>query len=83
MKIVVLTTGHRPDDDRVYFKEVASLLTRYPRVDLIAPADAGQTYAIDAGTVLHPLARRRGVWGRLAASSLSAGVLLFYKERGF
>ena len=65
MKIVVLTTGHRPDDDRVYFKEVASLLTRYPRVDLIAPADAGQTYAAGPGTVLHPLARRRGVWGRV------------------
>ncbi len=65
MKIVVLTTGHRPDDDRIYFKEILSLLTKYPQVHLVAPVKAGETYALGSGVVLHPLVRRRGVWGRL------------------
>ncbi len=65
MKIVVLTTGHRPDDDRIYFKEVVSLLTKYPQVDLVAPVKVGETYALGSGVVLHPLVRRRGVSGRL------------------
>ena len=72
MKIAVLTTAHRPDDDRIYYKEVVSLLTRYPQVDLIAPVQPGEAYALGPGVALRPLPRRRGVWGRLRTVAAAA-----------
>lgn len=72
MKIVVLTTGHRPDDDRIYYKQILSLLSRYPRIDLVAPVGAGETFALDPGVVLHPLPRRRGPLGRLLTAFQAA-----------
>ena len=72
MKNVVLTTGHHPDDDRIYYKQIVSLLTRYPQIDLIAPVGAGETFALDPRVVLHPLARRRGPLGRLLTAFQAA-----------
>lgn len=72
MKIVVLTTGHRPDDDRIYYKEIISLLTRYPRIDLVAPVVKGEAYNLDAGVVLHPLRKRSGMVGRLLTAFAAA-----------
>ncbi len=65
MKIMVLTTGHRPDDDRIYFKQVVSLLTVYPRIQLVAPVRPGETYHLAPAVDLHPLSGRGGLWGRL------------------
>ena len=65
MNIAVVTTGHRPDDDRIYFKEIAGLLTRYPRIDLIAPTEPGETFGLAPGVALHPIPRRGGIVGRL------------------
>jgi len=37
MKICILTTGHSPLDDRIYYKEVLSLLNTYSSIFIIAP----------------------------------------------
>ena len=65
MKIVVLTTCHKPNDDRIYYKEILSLLSKYPKVDLIAPVNAGESYNLSPGVHLHSIHRRRGIGGRL------------------
>ena len=65
MNIAIVTTGHRPDDDRIYFKEIAGLLTKYPRIHLIAPVGPGETFELAPGVELHPIPRRGGVAGRL------------------
>lgn len=64
MYIVVLTAGHRPDDDRIYYKEIMTLLVQYSRIDLVAPVVDGETYDLDSAVVLHPLKERRGIVGR-------------------
>lgn len=79
MKIVVLTTGHRPDDDRVYYKEVLSLLAQYPTVDLVAPVKPGETYDLKPGVVLHPLVRRPGLAGRLRTMFAAAAAAVRLK----
>ena len=76
MKIVVLTTGHRPDDDRVYHKEVVSLLRRYPRIDLVAPVEPGENPSLAPGVVLHALTRRGGAWGRFRTALQAARVAI-------
>ncbi len=72
MKIVVLSTGHRPNDDRIYYKEILSLLTKYPRIDLIVPVNPGESYDLCAGVVLHSLPRRCGLVGRLLTVFMGA-----------
>lgn len=65
MKIVVLTTAHRPNDDRIYYKEILGLRTRYPEILVVAPVRPGEIFDLGPGVVLHPVARRRGLAGRL------------------
>lgn len=76
MNIAIVTTGHRPDDDRIFFKEVASLLTKYPRIDLIAPTEPGETYALAPGVALHPIPRRGGIAGRLLTAFRAARAVI-------
>lgn len=76
MKIAVVTTGHRPDDDRIYFKEIASLLTKYPRIDLIAPTAPDENYDLAPGVALHALPRRGGVAGRLLTAVRAARAVI-------
>ncbi len=76
MKIAVVTTGHRPDDDRIYFKEIASLLTKYPRIDLVAPTAPDENYDLAPGVALHPLPRRGGVAGRLLTAVRAARAVI-------
>lgn len=65
MKIVVLTTAHRPNDDRIYYKEILGLRTRYPEIHVVAPVRPGEAFDLGPGVVLHSVARRRGLAGRL------------------
>ncbi|MGD9613314.1 MAG: glycosyltransferase family 4 protein [Kiritimatiellia bacterium] len=62
---MVLTTGHRPDDDRIFYKQVVSLMTVYPRILLVAPVRPGETYQLAPAVELHPLTGRPGLCGRL------------------
>ncbi len=65
MKIVVLTTCHNPNDDRIYYKEMLSLLTKYPEIILLAPGSSNERYGLSPDVKFHPLRRRRGALGRL------------------
>ena len=65
MKIVVLTTCHEPNDDRIYYKEILSLLSKYKKVLLVAPVSTDESYNLVSGVELHPISRRRGILGRL------------------
>ena len=65
MKIVVLTTCHNPNDDRIYYKEMLSLLTKYPEIHLIAPSVSNENYELSSDVKFHTLRRRRGALGRL------------------
>ena len=65
MKIVVLTTCHNPNDDRIYYKEILSLLSKYSKVYLIAPVTTGDSYELSKDVELRPLSFRRGILGRL------------------
>ena len=76
MRIAIATTGHRPDDDRIYFKEIAGLLTKYPRIDLIAPTAPGETYDLAPGVALHPVPRRGGIVGRLLTAVRAARAVI-------
>ena len=64
MVICVVTTRHRPMDDRIYFKEILSLKDRYPTIILIAPVDDADQLPGDIGFI--PLKRRHGL-GRLVS----------------
>ena len=72
MKILVLTTAHQPDDDRIYYKQVISLLTKYAEVHIVAPVRAGETFALDPRVVLHAIPRRPGLLGRLLTTFRAA-----------
>ena len=65
MKIVVLTTCHEPNDDRIYYKEILSLLSIYKKVFLVAPVSNDESYNLVSGVELHPISRRKGILGRL------------------
>jgi glycosyltransferase involved in cell wall biosynthesis len=65
MKILVLTTLHAPDDDRIYYKEALSLCRDFSDVTLVAPNDGGQAPDIDRRIRFLPLRQRRGPLGRV------------------
>ncbi len=64
-RVTVLTTRHRPDDDRIFFKEVVSLRKRYKDVTLVAPADKEDADFRGTGVRLVPLTAGVGVSGRV------------------
>jgi glycosyltransferase involved in cell wall biosynthesis len=65
MKILVLTTLHAPNDDRIYYKEVLSLCRKFSDVTLVAPIDGSQGPDIDRRIRFLPLRQRGGPLGRL------------------
>ena len=65
MKIVVLTTCHKPNDDRIYYKEILSLLSKHSKVILIAPVSTGESFHLSSRVELHSMPRLRGIVGRL------------------
>ena len=65
MVIVVLTTCHKPDDDRIYYKEICSLISKYSKVLLIAPVSSSEIYELSPCVELYSIPRRRGIFGRL------------------
>ncbi|MCB9472476.1 MAG: glycosyltransferase family 4 protein [Candidatus Delongbacteria bacterium] len=67
MRLCVLTTGHGPADDRVYYKEVLSLLKRPDELWLAAPGTAEEWAKVDERVQRISLGAARGVGGRLRA----------------
>ncbi len=65
MRILVLTTLHAPDDDRIYYKEVLSLCRKFSDVTLVAPYDDKERPDIDGGVRFLPLKQRSGLLGRV------------------
>lgn len=66
MRICHLSASHRPDDDRIFFKEARSLARRYPEVELLSPY-AEHVPAQADGVRIFPFVRRKGLLGRLQA----------------
>lgn len=65
MKVAVVTTRHGAQDDRIYFKQAASLAKRMDVV-MIAPDD-GEELSWFASVTYRPIPRRRSVFGRLCS----------------
>jgi len=75
-KVVVVTTRHGAQDDRIYFKEALSLAERY-RVLVVAPDDGGDLNW-EGGVEYRSIRRRRGLFGRLL--SVMEAVVTVRKE---
>lgn len=67
MTVCFLTTGHGPDDDRVYYKELRSLLAACPDIHLAAPGTAEEWAKVDPRVKPVSLGTSRSVGGRLRA----------------
>lgn len=67
MRICVLTTGHPPADDRVYYKELRSLLIRYADLHLAAPGTPEEWEMVDPRAGRISLGSSRSISGRLLA----------------
>jgi glycosyltransferase involved in cell wall biosynthesis len=65
MKILVLTTLHAPNDDRIYYKEVLSLCRKFSDLTLAAPSDTREQLDIDTRVRFLPLKQRSGLLGRV------------------
>jgi glycosyltransferase involved in cell wall biosynthesis len=65
MRILVLTTLHAPNDDRIYYKEVLSLCRKFSDVTLVAPSDGDQWADCDRRIRFLPLRQRGGLLGRV------------------
>ena len=48
-KICMLSSGHSPLDDRIYYKEVLSLVQHYPSITIVAPEDSSGYQIDEAG----------------------------------
>jgi glycosyltransferase involved in cell wall biosynthesis len=64
-KICILTTLHRPDDDRIFYKECLSLRQKFDDIVLIAPAETDVPNFRMSGIHLIALGRKRGGVGRI------------------
>jgi glycosyltransferase involved in cell wall biosynthesis len=69
-KIMMLTTGHSPFDDRIYFKETLSLAKKYARIILVAPGGKAEYSIKEPGIEYVPLPK---------AGSLMARTLLIFR----
>ncbi len=65
MKVCVLTTGHTPDDDRVYYKQLRSLLDLPCEFHLAAPGGPEAFAGLDERVRPLPLGPGAGLAGRL------------------
>ena len=66
MRICHLSSGHRPDDDRIFFKEACSLAKRYPDVELLSPHPEHLPADPD-GVRIITFERTKGLLGRMGA----------------
>ncbi len=66
LKICLLSSSHRPDDDRIFFKEARSLARRYHEVELLVPYPEYLPADTD-GVAIHPFQRSKGLLGRVGA----------------
>lgn len=67
MNLCVLTTRHPPDDDRIYYKQVQSLVAHYGSATLVAPGVAPDPARWDPRVTFRGLPVRSGLPGRLLA----------------
>lgn len=65
MRILVLTTLHAPNDDRIYYKEMLSLCQKFSDVTLVAPDDGDRWPDFDRRIRFLPLRQRGGLLGRM------------------
>jgi glycosyltransferase involved in cell wall biosynthesis len=65
MKILVLTTLHAPNDDRIFYKETLSLLRKFSDVMLVAPDHGDQGKVTERRIRCLTLRQRDGIPGRL------------------
>lgn len=75
MKVCVLTNMHPPKDDRIYYKQVLSLIERYPFITLIAPLENNAPVEFHPSVRFVPLPKTAGIIGRLW-SILKAAVMV-------
>ncbi len=77
LTVCLLTSGHRPDDDRIYFKEGRSIAKRYRSV-VITTAFPDKVPADESRIRFIPFPRREGYRHRLATvrALVEAGVAL-------
>ena len=66
---------HPPKDDRIYYKQVLSLVERYPAITLIAPLENGAPAEFHPSVRFIPLPKASGIIGRLR-SILTAAVMV-------
>ncbi len=65
MKICMLSTGHGPLDDRIYYKEVLSLTKRYSQITLVMPGEKSDFQNNrDPRVSFVPLKKPRSLLGR-------------------
>ena len=74
MNICILSSGRKPNDERIYYKIARSLRKRYGRIVVIAPKEWDHRF--DDGIEFVPIPKRRSRWNRL--STLKA---LFHNAR--
>jgi glycosyltransferase involved in cell wall biosynthesis len=67
MKICMVTTAHRVDDDRIFFKEALSLAHGGHEVIMIGPAGGGEANVRAAGLECRPLKSHGTILSRLRA----------------
>lgn len=61
--LCMMSTIHRPDDDRIYFKQARSLANRFPGVKVLSPANGFTGHLSNVEWVTIP--QRGGMLGRL------------------
>jgi len=77
MNVVVVTTRHGAQDDRIYHKEALSL-AKIMDVVMVAPDD-GETLEWGCGISFRPIPRRRSLLGRML--SIAEAVRVIRKEK--
>ncbi|MEW6602335.1 MAG: glycosyltransferase family 1 protein, partial [Nitrospirota bacterium] len=77
-KICMLSTGHDPLDDRIYYKETLSLVKRFFPIVLVMPG-RGDDFKNSAGVAFVPLNNSSSLLSRLLAVPRSIGAVLKIK----
>lgn len=67
MKICILSTMHQPNDDRIYYKEVLSLLKKYHDISMVMQRGNNGYEEIDSRLEKVPLKPFTGLFGRFMA----------------
>ncbi len=71
MKIVVLTTVHRKGDNRIFFKEIASLKKKYEDVYFVVSSEEKAPFELE-GIKIHPLPVPNSFFSRLIKNQIVA-----------